>query len=66
MIVIPSYKGPIFASLPIVEAGEPPEPPAEKSTVYVFNIFWDNEVIANRYDTTSTTTETTARGWFIR
>ena len=48
------------------EVGEPPEPPTEKSTVYVFNIFWDNEVIANRYDTASTTTETTARGWFIR
>lgn len=48
------------------EAVVPPEPPTEKSTVYVFNIFWDNEVIVNRYDTTSTTTETTARGWFIR
>jgi hypothetical protein len=48
-----------------VSKGESEEPP-EKSTVYVFNIFWDKEVIVNRYDTTSTTTETTARGWFIR
>jgi hypothetical protein len=56
-----------FALTASKEAAEPPpEPPSGKSTVYVFNIFWDNEVIVNRYDTTSTTTETTARGWFIR
>lgn len=37
-----------------------------KATVYVFNVFWDTEMIVNRFDTTSTTTETTARGWFFR
>ena len=37
-----------------------------KATVYVFNVFWDTEMVVNRYDTTSTTTETTAKGWFFR
>jgi hypothetical protein len=40
--------------------------PSTKSTVYLFNIFWDTEMVVNRYDTTSTTTETTAKGWFFR
>ena len=61
MIVIPSYRGSIYASS--VGGGAPP---ILKSTVYVFNIFWDNETTVNRYDTTSTTTETTARGWFFK
>ena len=58
--------GGLVGSFSLTASKEVEEPPTEKSTVYVFNIFWDNEVIANRYDTTSTTTETTARGWFIR
>jgi hypothetical protein len=37
-----------------------------KGTAFVFNVFWDTEMVVNRYDTTSTTTETTARGWFFR
>jgi len=40
--------------------------PSTKSTVYVFSVFWDTEMVVNRYDTTSTTTETTAKGWFFR
>jgi hypothetical protein len=65
-MIIPSQSHGVIASSFPRKLTEPPEPPSEKSTVYVFNIFWDNEVIVNRYDTTSTTIETTARGWFIR
>lgn len=35
-----------------------------KTSNYAYNIFWDNEVLVNRYDTTGSTT--TAKGWFIR
>ena len=61
MIVIPSFKAAIYAA---VAGGV--SPPVAKSTVYVFSLFWDTEMIVNRYDTTSTTTETTGRGWFFR
>lgn len=59
MIVIPSFRGSIYSSMPSAVA-------AEKSNVYLFRIFWDTEMVVNRFDTTSTTTETTARGWFFR
>jgi hypothetical protein len=58
-MILPSYKAAIYASMPAAVA-------AEKSSVYLFRIFWDTEVILNRFDTVSTTTETTARGWFFR
>ena len=61
MIVIPSYKASIYASMP---TGAPPG--GDKNGVYLFRIFWDTEVVLNRFDTLSTTTETTARGWFFR
>lgn len=35
-----------------------------KSTNYDFNVFWDTEMLVDRYDTTIT--ETTAKGWFFR
>jgi hypothetical protein len=62
MIVIPSFKVGIYAAA--IGGGGPP--PTTKATVYVFNLFWDTEMIVNRYDTNSTTTETTGRGWFFR
>lgn len=62
MMVIPSFKPGIYAAA--IGGGGPP--PTTKSTVYVFNVFWDTEMIVNRYDTTSTTIETTGRGWFFR
>lgn len=58
MIVIPSYKASIYASMPVAVT--------DKNGVYLFRIFWDTEVVLNRFDTLSTTTETTARGWFFR
>lgn len=61
MIVIPSYKAAIYAAM----AGGAP-PAVDKNGVYLFRIFWDTEVILNRFDTLSTTSETTARGWFFR
>lgn len=60
-MMIPSYKAAIYASMPSGVT-----PPVNKSSVYLFRIFWDTEVILNRFDTVSTTTETTARGWFFR
>jgi len=35
-----------------------------KTDNYAFNLFWDNEVLVNRYDTTAS--NTTANGWFVR
>lgn len=59
MIVIPSYRGPIYAAF----GGAAP---TLRSTVYVFNIFSDTEMIVNRYDSTTASVTTTARGWFFR
>lgn len=58
MIVIPSYRGPIYAAF----SGTP----TLRSTVYVFNLFSDTEMIVNRYDSTTASVTTTARGWFFR
>ena len=60
MIVIPSYRGPIYAAF----GGA--APPTFRSTVYVFNLFSDTEMIVNRYDSTTISVTTTARGWFFR
>lgn len=62
-MIIPSISfGVIASSRPkfFVESG------GSKPRIFVFNLFWDTETIVNRYDTESTTTETTARGWFFR
>jgi len=60
MIVIPSYRGPIYASSVGGVA-----PPTLRSTVYVYG-FFDREHIVNRYDSTTLSVTTTARGWFFR
>ena len=62
MIVIPSYRGPIYAAF----GGVTGPPPTFRSTVYVFNLFSDTEMIVNRYDSTTASVTTTARGWFFR
>lgn len=59
MIVIPSYKASIYASMPTGA------PPTLRSTVYVYG-FFDREHIVNRYDSTTLSVTTTARGWFFR
>jgi len=61
MMVIPSYKAAIYASSSTGGPG-----PTLRSTVYVFNLFWDRENIVNRYDSETLSTTTTARGWFFR
>ena len=61
MIVIASYKPSIYAS----GAGGGPAPTL-RSTVYVFNLFSDSEMIVNRYDSQTLSVTSTARGWFFR
>lgn len=36
-----------------------------RSANFVFGIFWDREVIVNRFDSINSATTTTARRWFI-
>lgn len=38
---------------------------AARSANFVFGIFWNREVIVNRFDSTVSATTTTARNWFI-
>jgi len=58
--------GGLTATFSLISTKTPSGGGGTKATVYVFNVFWDTEMIVNRFDTTSTTTETTARGWFFR
>ena len=62
-MMIPSFKAGIIGSYKIITVGAPP---TIRSTVYVFNIFSDTELIINRYDSTDASVTTTARGWFFR
>jgi hypothetical protein len=63
MIISGSLYGVIASSKPriVIASGGGTRP-----RIYIFDIFWDTEMVVNRYDTTSTTVETTARGWFFR
>ena len=38
---------------------------AVRSANFVFGIFWDREVVVNRFDSTDSATTTTARKWFV-
>jgi len=38
---------------------------AARSANFVFGIFWNREVIVDRFDSTDSATTTTARRWFI-
>jgi hypothetical protein len=58
MIVIPSYKASIYASMPTAVA--------LRTYPNVFYVFWDTETVLNRYDSTDSAVTTTARGWFFR
>ena len=62
-MIIASFKPGILSSYKIITVGSSP---TTRSTVYVFNLFWDRENIVNRYDSQTVSVTTTRRGWFFR